>query len=75
MADFKLQLLEIGLEFVCWSSDKRNNFSAGSSEPKKDARVIWVWGAAAHDFFETWITCFLASLSRLCISQSAGDCG
>ena len=47
MADFECWQLEIGLEFVCWSFDKRNNFSEGSSEPMKDAQVIRVQGAAA----------------------------
>ena len=51
MADFERQQLEIPLEFVRWSSDERDNFSEGSSEPKKDAQVIWVRGAAAPRIF------------------------
>ena len=33
MADFERRQLEIPLEFVRWSSDERDNFSEGSSEP------------------------------------------
>ena len=44
MSDFKRQQLEIGLEFVHWSSAKHNNFSEGPYEPKKDTQVIRVWG-------------------------------
>ena len=40
MANLECRKLEIGLEFVRWSSDKSNNFSEGSSEPTKDAQVI-----------------------------------
>ena len=47
MANFKRRQLEIGLEFVHRSFDKRINFSEGSSEPMKDAQVIQVQGAAA----------------------------
>ena len=36
MADFERRQYEIGLQFVRWSSDERNNISEGSSEPKKD---------------------------------------
>ena len=38
MADFEHRQLEIGLEFVRGSFDKRNNFSEGFSEPKKDGK-------------------------------------
>ena len=44
MADFERRELEIGLEFGHLSFDKRNNFSEGSSEPKKYAQVIRVGG-------------------------------
>ena len=57
MADFERRQLEIPLEFVRWSSDERDNFSEGSSEPKKDAQVIRVRGAAAPRVFLTRITC------------------
>ena len=46
MANFKYQQLEIGLEFVRWSSAIRNNFSEGSSDPKKDTQAIREQGAA-----------------------------
>ena len=52
MAHFECQQLEIGLEFVRWSCAERNNFSEGSSEPKKYAQVIWVRGQEPHDFFK-----------------------
>ena len=51
MAHFERQELEIELEFGCLSFDKRNNFSEGSSEPKKYAQVIRVRGAAAPRVF------------------------
>ena len=51
MADFERRQLEIPLEFVRWSSDECDNFSEGSSEPKKDAQVIRVQGAAAPRVF------------------------
>ena len=51
MADFERRQLEIPLEFVRWSSDECDNFSEGSSEPKKDAQVIRVRGAAAPRVF------------------------
>ena len=44
MADFERRDLEIGLEFGCLRFAKRNNFSEGSSEPKKYAQVIQVRG-------------------------------
>ena len=52
MADFERRQLEIGLEFVRFSFAERNNFSEGSSEPKKDLQVIRVQGAAAPRVFE-----------------------
>ena len=52
MADFECRQLEFGLEFVCWSSDEHNNFSEGSSKPKKDMQVIRVRGVAAPRVFE-----------------------
>ena len=52
MADFERRQLEFGLEFVRWSFDERNNFSEGSSKPKKDVQVIRVRGAAAPQVFE-----------------------
>ena len=52
MADFERRQLEFGLEFVRWSSDEHNNFSEGSSKPKKDVQVIQVRGAAAPRVFE-----------------------
>ena len=51
MADFECRQLEIPLEFLRWSFAKRNNFSEGSSEPKIDAQVIRVRGAAAPMIF------------------------
>ena len=53
MADFERRQFEIGLEFVRWSFDERNNFSEGSSEPKKYAQVIRVQGAAAPRVFNS----------------------
>ena len=58
MADFERWQFEIGLEFVLWSFAKRNNFSEGSSKPKKDTQVIRVRGAAAPRVFLTRITCW-----------------
>ena len=57
MADIERRQFEIGLEFVRWSFAECNNFSEGSSEPKKDAQVIWVRGRQPHEFFLTPITC------------------
>ena len=51
MADFERRQLKIQLEFVCGSSDERNNFSEGSPEPKKGAQVIQVRGSAAPRVF------------------------
>ena len=51
MADFERRQYEIRLEFVRWSFAERNNFSEGSFEPKKDAQVIRVRGAAAPRVF------------------------
>ena len=53
MADFERRELEIGLEFGHLSFDKRNNFSEGSSEPKKYAQVIRVRGSAAPRVFNS----------------------
>ena len=50
MADFERRELEIELEFRRSRFAKRNNFSEGSSEPKKYAQVIRVWGAAVLVF-------------------------
>ena len=44
MANLEGRELEIGLEFVWWSFAEHNNFSEGSSEPKKGAQVIQVQG-------------------------------
>ena len=44
MADFERRELENGLEFRRLSFTKLNNFSEGSSEPKKYAQVIRVRG-------------------------------
>ena len=52
MADFERRQLEFGLEFVRYSFAKRNNLSEGSSERRKDLRVIRVRGAAAPRVFE-----------------------
>ena len=52
MADFERRQFEFGLEFVRRSFAKRDNFSEASSEPKKYAQVIRVWGAAAPRVFE-----------------------
>ena len=46
MANFKL-------EFVGRSSEKCNNFSEGSSEPKEDAQVIRVQGAQKLELLVT----------------------
>ena len=62
MADFECRQLEIGLELVRCSFGERNNFSEGSSEPKKDAQVIRVRGAAAPRVFLTRITCLLCDM-------------
>ena len=62
MADFERRQLEFRLEFMRWSSDERNNFSEGSSKPKKDVQVLRVRGAAAPRVFELellvslWVT-------------------
>ena len=40
MANFECRQLEIGLEFVHWSSTEHTNFSEGSSKPKQDLQVI-----------------------------------
>ena len=53
MADFERCELEIRLEFGHINFDKRKNFSEGSSEPKKYAQVIRVWGAAAPRVFNS----------------------
>ena len=52
MADFERRQFEIGLEFVrcIRSSDEHNNFSKGSSEPKKDEQVIRAWGGSPMSF-------------------------
>ena len=52
MADFERRQFEIGLKFVHCSFAECNNFSEGSSELKKDAQVIRVWGAAAPRLFK-----------------------
>ena len=52
MADIELRQFEIGLKFVHCSFAKRNNFSKGSSELKKDTQVIRVQGAAAPRVFK-----------------------
>ena len=52
MADFERRQFEIGLKFVCRSFAELNNFSEGSSKPKKDAQVIRVRGAAAPRVFK-----------------------
>ena len=51
MADFERRQFETGLEFVRWSIVERNNSSEDSFEPKKDAQVIRVRGAAAPRVF------------------------
>ena len=53
MADFERRQLEIGLEFVRLSFAECNNFSEGSSEPKKDAQVIRVRGQHPYEFFNS----------------------
>ena len=50
MADFERRQLGIGLEFMRWNFAERNNSSEGSSETKKDAQVIRVWGQQPHEF-------------------------
>ena len=62
MTDFKHRQLEIGLEFMCLSFAECNNFSKGSSEPKKDSQVIRVQGRQPHAFFWTQITYLLTSV-------------
>ena len=54
MADFERRQFEIGLKFVCRSFAELNNFSEGSSKPKKDAQVIRVRGAVApkNNFYQ-----------------------
>ena len=56
MADFECRQFEIRLEFVRWSFAERNNFSKGSSELKKNAQVIQVWGGSPTSFF--YSNCF-----------------
>ena len=58
MADFERRQLEIRLEFVRQSSAERNNFSEGSSKPKKGAQVIRVRGAAAPRVFQLELLVF-----------------
>ena len=53
MADFERRELEIGLEFGRLSFTKLNNFSKGSSEPKKGAQVIRGRGRQPHKFFNS----------------------
>ena len=53
MADFERRQFEIGLKFMCRSFAELNNFSGGSSKPKKDAQVIQVRGAQPHEFFNS----------------------
>ena len=60
MADYERRQLEIGLEFVRRNSAERNNFSEGSSEPKKDVQIIRVRGSAAPRVFELELLCCLS---------------
>ena len=54
MADFERRQFEIGLKFMCRSfAELNNNFSEGSSKPKKDTQVIQVRGAAAPRVFNS----------------------
>ena len=54
MANFEPRELEIGLEFGLSSFTKHNNFSEGSSEPKKYAQVIRVRvGQQPQEFFNS----------------------
>ena len=53
-----------------WSFAERENFSEGSSEPKGDAQVIRVQGAAAQPVILTRITC---SFSLFLFSLQAGS--
>ena len=53
MADLEGRQFEIGLKFVCRSFAELNNFSEGSSKPKKDAQVIRVRGRQPHEFFNS----------------------
>ena len=69
MADFERRQLEFGLEFVRWSSDEQNNFSEGSSKPKKDVQVIRVQGAAAPQVFE--LELFVSQL--VCIAMLSSN--
>ena len=71
MADFERQKLEIGLEFGHLGFAKRNNFSEGSSVPKKYAQVIQVWGQQPHEFFLTRITCSTYVLINAVITNLA----
>ena len=53
MTDFEYRQFKIGLEFMRCSSNERNIFSEGSSEPKKDVQVIRVRGWQPHEFFNS----------------------
>ena len=50
MADSKSWSLEIWIKIRVQKLWKRNNFSKGSSESKKDDQVIQVWGWQPHKF-------------------------
>ena len=69
MTNFKRRELEIGLEFGRLSFAKRNNFSEGSSKPKKYAQVIRVWGAAAPQVFKLELLVFRILVHLLNVSM------
>ena len=73
MADFERRQFEIGLEFVRCSSTERNNFSEGSSKPKKDAQVIQVRGQQPHEFLNSnYLFLFSASIPQGILSRILG---
>ena len=75
MADFERRQFEIGLESVHRSFAERNNFSEGSYEPKKDAQVIRVRGAAAPRVFFNSSYLFISnSMQDVCNSYCTSKC-
>ena len=68
MADFVCRQFEMGLEFVRWSFAKRNVFSEGSSEPKKDTQVIRVQGGSSTSFFNSKYLFVLIILYVICVN-------
>ena len=53
MADFERIKLEIGLEFVRWSSAERDNLSEDYSESKEDTKQFECGGRQPHEFLNS----------------------